>query len=115
MNGDIMPSKDPESLIPYEYDMARIKATLNNFKDLDGLDEVIIQLIEFKDSGIYDVLFNRQTSDDIYKSLKLGGKLSKEIILGLDLIGKANKTLHDPYLYPFFKKDLMRILNSNVS
>lgn len=107
MNGDIMPSKDPESLIPYEYDMARIKATLNNFKDLDGLDEVIIQLIEFKDSGIYDVLFNRQTSDDIYKSLKLGGKLSKEIILGLDLIGKANKTLHDPYLYPFFKKDLI--------
>lgn len=106
MNGDIMPSNDLE-LIPYEYDMARIKAILNDFKDLDGLDEVIIQLIKFKDSEIYDVLFNRKPSDDLYESLKLGEKPSKELIFSVDLLEKAHKILDDSLFYPFFKKNLI--------
>ena len=70
------------------------------------MNEVIIQLIKFKDSEIYDVLFNRKPSDDLYESLKLGEKPSKELIFSADLIEKAHKILDDSLFYPF-KKNLI--------
>jgi hypothetical protein len=98
---------DLESLIPYEYYITKIKSFLMESEYKDELNVLIMELIQFKESGIYDSIFNKQTIDNNYQFLKLGGKFSKELIFKVNLISMAHKILDNPIIYPFNKKNLI--------
>lgn len=98
---------DNESSVFMEYFKKKIEVSLKEFKPVEGLDESIFHIINFKDlinlKTSFRGLFFRNNSN----SLKLGGKIKKEEIFKVNLIKIAYQTLNDSKLYPFFKKDLI--------
>ena len=91
-----------------EYFKKRIKSSLREFKDINDLNEVINQIIDFKYSHVCKGLSkNAIASKWQYNTLRFGEKLQKKEIMNVRLIKIASQNLNDPLIYPIYKKDLI--------
>ena len=105
-----MSLEDSESLPPYYYFKKKIEWILKEYKYVGGLNEVICQLIELKELNFYNKLTEKLKVDNgnfIVRSLKVGIPLTREEIQKVPLIKIGSENLNDPFLYPYFKKDLI--------
>jgi hypothetical protein len=105
-----MSLEDSESLPPYYYFKKKIEWILKEYKYVGGLNEVICQLIELKELNFYNKLTEKLKVDNgnfIVRSLKVGIPLTREEIQKVPLIKIGSENLNDPFLYPYFKKDLV--------
>jgi len=105
-----MSLEDSESLPPYYYFKKKIEWILKEYKYVEGLNEVICQLIELKELNFYNKLTEKLKVDNgnfIVRSLKVGIHLTREELQKVPLIKIGSENLNDPFLYPYFKKDLI--------
>jgi hypothetical protein len=106
-----MSLKDSESFsVIYYYFKKKMEVILKEYKYVEGLDEVICQIIKLKELRFYNNLTEKLTVDKgrfIVRSLSVGIPLKREEIQKVPLIKLGFRNLNDPFLYPYFKKDLI--------
>jgi len=110
---DNMSSTDLESSIHQDYLMAKIRASLIDYEDLDGLKVVISDLIEFKYSMIYEILLNalKINKTGLTRFINVGNSLSFREMKEVPLIELGYENLKNPIMFfpekGIFRKDLI--------
>lgn len=105
-----MSLEDTESLPVNYYFKKKIEWFLREFKHVKDLDEVICQIIKLKELRFHYKLTDKLQIDrrsSILRPLKVGIPLTREEIQKVPLIKIGYENLNDPFLYPYFKKDLI--------
>ena len=96
--------------VAYYYFKKKIEASLKDFENVNGLNDIICQIIKLKELRFHGRLIKmlKINKDDLFvKSLKLGTSLTKDEIRKVKLIKFASENLNDPFFYPIFNKDLI--------
>ena len=105
-----MSLEDSESLPVNYYFKKKIEWSLKEFDHVKDLDDVLCQIIKLKELRFHYKLTDKLQIDrrsSILRPLKVGIHLTREELQKVPLIKIGSENLNDPFLYPYFKKDLI--------
>lgn len=104
-----VPNFESSSIIE-EYFKKKIEVSLKEFRYIEGLDDVINQIVKMKELNFHGKLTKKlgiNRKNFIVTPLKLGTSLKNSEIVNINIIQLGIENLDDPFLYPLHKKDLV--------